>query len=325
MTELVRYEAAKRALAEAHRVDEVKDIRDKAVAMQHYARQAKDTDLIDKATEIRLRAERRAGELLRDVGERRGGDQTTSERSLPTNKEMGITDNQSSRWQRLADLDDDDFEGRVATAKREAARSLEATAAERAAEKRERRDGRESELSAKLSALPSKKYGVILADPEWRWEPWSRETGMDRSADNHYPTSELEAIKTRDVPSIAADDCVLFLWATPPMLPQALEVMQAWGFAYKSQAIWDKCKIGTGYWFRTRHEILLVGTRGAIPAPAMGTQYDSIVTEPASEHSRKPELSYRMIEHYFPTLPKIELNARCRRPGWDAWGNEVAA
>ena len=81
-------------------------------------------------------------------------------------------------------------------------------------------------------------------------------------------------IAARDVPSIAADDCVLFLWATSPMLPQALEVMKAWGFAYVSGAVWVKDRIGTGYWFRNRHELLLVGTRGNVPAPAMGTQWD---------------------------------------------------
>jgi len=121
---------------------------------------------------------------------------------------------------------------------------------------------REAQLGARQCALPQRRYGVILADPEWRFEPYSRETGLDRSADNHYPTSPLDVIKARDVPSIAADDCALFLWATVPMLPQALEVMAAWGFHYVSSAVWVKDHIGTGYWFRIRHEILLAGTRG---------------------------------------------------------------
>ena len=76
-------------------------------------------------------------------------------------------------------------------------------------------------------------FGVIYADPPWRFEPYTRDTGMDRAADNHYPTMTLDEIKALDVPSIAAEDCVLFLWATAPMLPQALEVMTAWGFTYK--------------------------------------------------------------------------------------------
>jgi hypothetical protein len=99
-------------------------------------------------------------------------------------------------------------------------------------DKKQQRAKREIELALKIRALPDKRYGVIFADPEWRFKPWSRETGMDRAADNHYPTSDLEVIKARDVTSIAADDCVLFLCATVPMLPQALEVMEAWGFKY---------------------------------------------------------------------------------------------
>jgi len=321
MTELVLYEAARAALAEAHRVDEVKAIRDKAEAMQRYARMAKDTELIDHATEIRLRAERRAGEMLKAMGERRG--KTSQERSFPSNKEIGITDKQSHHWQRLADLDEEVFEDRVQTAKRQAVASVEMTAAEKMAAKRERREEREVELAAQLTALPGKKYGVILADPEWRFEPYSRETGMDRAADNHYPTSELEEIKARDVPSIAADDCVLFLWATAPMLPQALNVMQSWDFDYKSHFIWAKDRIGTGYWSRNKHEILLIGTRGNVPAPAMGTQFASLIEAPVGRHSEKPEIFYEIIEAYFPSLPKIELNARHARSGWAAWGFEA--
>jgi N6-adenosine-specific RNA methylase IME4 len=176
--------------------------------------------------------------------------------------------------------------------------------------KAERRAEREAELAAKQTALPSQRYGVIVADPEWRFEPYSRETGMDRAADNHYPTSITEMIAERDVPSIAADDCVLFLWATVPMLRDALRVMETWGFEYKSHAIWDKIHIGTGYWFRNRHELLLVGTKGNIPAPAMGDQFASVMTIARKEHSAKPEQFLELIEQYFPNLPKIELNRR---------------
>jgi N6-adenosine-specific RNA methylase IME4 len=190
--------------------------------------------------------------------------------------------------------------------------------------KQKRRAERERELAERQRALPTKKYGVIVADPEWRFEPYSRVTGMDRAADNHYPTSELDAIKARDVPSIAANDCVLFLWATVPMLPQALDVMTNWGFTYKTSFVWNKNRIGTGYWNRNKHEYLLVGTRGKIPAPAPGTQWDSVIEAPTGKHSEKPEASLEMVEAYFPSLPKIELNRRgSPREGWDAWGNEV--
>lgn len=189
---------------------------------------------------------------------------------------------------------------------------------------KKRRELRERELGAKQFALPNKQYGVIVADPEWRWEPWSRETGMDRAADNHYPTSCTEIIAARDVPSISAKDCVLFLWATNPMLPHALLVMAAWDFNYVSNYCWGKDKIGPGYWSREKHELLLIGTRGNIPCPSPGTQLDSLLMAPRGSHSAKPEIFLEMIEGYFPHLPKIELNRRGpARPGWDAWGNEA--
>jgi hypothetical protein len=99
--------------------------------------------------------------------------------------------------------------------------------------------------------------------------------------------------------------------------------MAAWGFAYKSHEIWNKDRIGTGYWFRNKHELILVGTRGNIPAPAMGEQWPSVTDAPVGRHSAKPEIFLEMIEAYFPNLPKIELNRRGpARKGWDAWGNE---
>lgn len=190
--------------------------------------------------------------------------------------------------------------------------------------KERRRTQREADLAEQIQDLPERKYGVVVADCEWRFEPYSRVTGMDRAADNHYPTSDLEAIKQRPVWRLAADDCVLFLWATAPMLPQALEVMQAWGFAYKSHLIWLKDRIGTGYWLRNKHELLLIGTRGSIPAPAPGTQHPSVIAAPVGAHSAKPEVFLELIEGHFPTLPKIELNRRGPpRPGWDAWGAEA--
>ena len=148
---------------------------------------------------------------------------------------------------------------------------------------------------------------------------------MDRAADNHYPTSVLEVIKARPVEKIAAKDCVLFMWATIPMLPHAMLVMAARGFDYKSHHVWVKDKDGTGYWNREKHEILLIGTRGDIPCPAPGEQWSSVIEAPRGKHSEKPKSIFEMIEEYYPNLPKIELNRRGPpRPGWDAWGYEVS-
>lgn len=181
----------------------------------------------------------------------------------------------------------------------------------------------EKRLADKQKALPTRFYGVILADPPWRFEPYSRDTGMDRAADNHYPTQDTAEIKGLPISSIAAPDCALFLWATGAMICDALQVLRFWGFEYKSQFVWVKPSVGTGYWNRNRHEVLLVGTRGNIPAPAPGTQWDSVIEAPAGRHSEKPEQFHQLIESYYPNLPRIELNARAVRPGWDLWGKEA--
>ncbi len=192
--------------------------------------------------------------------------------------------------------------------------------------KQKRRATKEADLGARQISAPAatgKLYGVIYADPPWRFEPYSRESGMDRAADNHYPTMTVEDIGALAVP--AADDAVLFMWATVPMLPDAIWVMQTWGFTYRSHCIWLKDKPGTGYWFRNTHELLLVGTRGAIPAPAPGTQYLSVIEAKLGKHSAKPAAFAEMIEELFPSLPALEMFAREPRLGWDVWGNEVAA
>jgi N6-adenosine-specific RNA methylase IME4 len=194
------------------------------------------------------------------------------------------------------------------------------TLASRTIEKKDRRARREAELGERQRALPDKRYGVILADPPWRFEPCSHVTGMDRAADNHYPTSALEEIKALAVPSIAARDCTLFLWAMAPMPPHALDVMATWGFAYKSNIIWVKDRMGTGYWVRNKHELLLIGHA---PAPAMGTQAASLIEAPVRRQSEKPAVFYEIIERprFMSGAPSRDWMGRvgagsARRPAW---------
>jgi N6-adenosine-specific RNA methylase IME4 len=328
---LIKYDAARKALAAAVSVDEVKNIRAQAEAMKAYAQMAKDEKMMAHAAMLRLRAERRLGELMDEqakaVGKDKGGrPKKTGVRKTPVSPasltEAGIDKNLAKRARVAAKKSEKQFDAEVEAIGEEiitgAARRV------RQGSKKQRRAERERQLAAKQTALPDKKYGAIYVDSETPFEVWSEETGSDRAAANHYPVSTWEMIKKRPVWTIAAKDAVLFMWATVPTLPQALEVMTAWGFQYKSHVIWSKNKIGTGYWFRNKHELLLVGTRGDIPAPAPGTQWPSVVEAPVGRHSAKPEVFAEMIESYFPNLPKIELNRRGpARTGWDAWGNEA--
>lgn len=219
--------------------------------------------------------------------------------------------------------------------------------------KKEVRDVREQQLARKVMALPDKRYSIILEDPEWKFVPYSEQSGMDRAPDNHYPTSDTAAIAARDVGSIAADDAMLCMWVTD--LARGIDVMRLRGFTFKSYYVWCKDIVeveltdaqrktglggrvlmqvgppGLGYWNRDRDELLLIGTRGNFPAPAPGTQEESVwfAARPEadagqdSNHSKKPNNAHEWIERLWPNLPKIELNARRARPGWDVWGYEA--
>jgi len=131
------------------------------------------------------------------------------------------------------------------------------------------------------------------------------------------------------VPEICAlnipieDNAVLYLWATAPKLLEALQVMEAWGFKYKTQAIWDKCHIGMGYWFRGQHEILMVGTKGKFSPPTQEHRISSIFKTPRTKHSKKPDEFRDMIKLWFPNKSRLELFSRDKFDGWDSWGNEI--
>lgn len=166
--------------------------------------------------------------------------------------------------------------------------------------------------------LPDGVFDLILADPPWKYD--FSETDQ-RKIENHYPTMASDAIADIELP--AADNCVLFMWATAPKLKEAFEVLEGWGFTYKTHAVWDKQKIGMGYWFRGQHEVLMVATRGNVSPPPEGVRVSSVFSCARGQHSVKPIQVYEAIEAMFPAATKCEMFARIARPGWTAWGNQV--
>ena len=169
-------------------------------------------------------------------------------------------------------------------------------------------------------------FRVVYADPAWRFAAFS-EKGLSKSPQAHYDCMPLDAIKAMPVADVCAKDAALFMWATWPMLPQALEVMADWGFTYKTGASWGKLSstgaklaFGTGYIFRSASEPLLVGTRGKPKWPNHSER--GHWNAPIREHSRKPDAVIEAIERMC-AGPRLELNARQRRPGWEAWGNQI--
>jgi N6-adenosine-specific RNA methylase IME4 len=185
------------------------------------------------------------------------------------------------------------------------------------AARRVRRALRDQAL-VKAPPLPEGPFELIYADPPWK-------LGNPDGAyapENHYPTMPPAEIEALALP--AAEQAVLFLWAVNCLLPQALAVIEAWGFTYKANIAWDKGSIGPGTWLRQQHELLLVGTKGGFPPPEPQRRPASVIGAKRRRHSQKPEAAYELIERAYPEVSKLELFARgTPRAGWAAWGNEV--
>lgn len=172
-----------------------------------------------------------------------------------------------------------------------------------------------------MNSLPPGPYDVILADPPWRYDFVKvRRWGVEV----HYPTLSVMEIAALPVETIAAPDSVLFLWTTSPKLADAFLVIQDWGFTYKTSLIWDKGGLGMGYWVRVNHELLLIATRGKPKCPEVPGRPASVLRAPRRRHSQKPEAVHAIIETMLPAARRLELFARERRSGWDAWGLEVS-
>lgn len=173
-----------------------------------------------------------------------------------------------------------------------------------------------------------KKYSVIYADPPWHYRTYSKK-GRGRSADSHYPTMDLEDIKSLPVSEIAAKDCALFMWLTFPCMLEAFEVLKAWGFEYKTVAfVWvkqnrksDSLFWGMGYWTRANAELCVLATRGH--PKRMNTGVHQVIMTHIEEHSKKPNEARERIVRLMGDVPRIELFARQTPEGWDVWGNEV--
>ena len=175
-----------------------------------------------------------------------------------------------------------------------------------------------------------KKYGVILADPPWSYYSWDANTGPNgRTAAKHYDVMSIEEIAALPIINLAADNCALFLWSVWPDLFRAKEVIEAWGFTYRTIAwVWAKMNksslgfhIGLGYYTRANTEPCLLAVKGKMPPAVKDVM--ALIVSPIRQHSRKPDEQYPKIKRLYPNEKYLELFARRPHPGWDVWGNEV--
>ncbi len=168
------------------------------------------------------------------------------------------------------------------------------------------------------STAPCYMFDVVYADPPWKY---SFSKSNSRKIENQYPTITTTEICELQVPT--AKNAVLYLWATAPKLLEALKVMEAWGFKYKTQAVWDKGKIGMGYWFRGQHELLLVGVKGKFSPPEQSKRTSSVYKYPRGKHSKKPVEIRGLIKDWFPDASRLEMFCREPSDGWSVFGNEA--
>lgn len=170
-----------------------------------------------------------------------------------------------------------------------------------------------------------KKYQTIYADPPWAY----RSGKVQGAAQNHYPTMPDEELYRLPVSDLADKNCALFLWCTFPKLPEALKLIDAWGFTYKTVAfVWVKQNksgkgffFGLGWWIRSNAEICLLAVKGKPKRQNAGIH--QLIFSPVEQHSKKPDIVRDKIVALAGDIPRIELFARQAAPGWDVWGNEV--
>jgi N6-adenosine-specific RNA methylase IME4 len=287
------------------------------------------------ACEIRLADEIDAAQARGELATAQAGRPLESVRAADTSPpatltELGVARQRLAEWRDVRDAGPAAVDrsivaaiaqGRVPT-KAEILRDARSIKAERDERRRAQRFDRLVTISRGNTALPSAtRYPVIYADP-----PRQYEHGSDQLAiENHYPTMPLGEICALDVAALATPDAALYLWATMPKLAEAMQVIEAWGFSYRTGVVWVKDRIGAGYYFRQRHELLLFAVRGQMPTPSTANRPDSVLDVPRTAHSEKPVEAYGLIERMYPSLPKIELFARTSRAGWASWGNQAEA
>jgi N6-adenosine-specific RNA methylase IME4 len=189
------------------------------------------------------------------------------------------------------------------------------------------RQMKKDEVVKKIAALPDGKYRVIYADPPWDYNNEFDVAGYTTvAATDHYPVMPLSKICALDVKSLAVPGSVLLLWATFPLLPQALEVVKAWGFTYKTAFVWHKSRGAFGHYHKADAELLLLATRGSWCVPDIDDKVSQVQSFARANHSRKPDEWRELIDRLWPHGSRIELFARGHTSiRWHVWGAESEA
>jgi len=302
---------ARSAVERATTPVEAKRIVDVATAAQECARLAgQSLEMQNEWAEVRLRAQRKGGELVAEMPKNPGGRGKTSDTL------SGVcSHHESSRWQRIASIPEPEFDAYIAEA-HNASKELTSAGALKLAKRLAAADHVERPRlhSVDADCGPDCLHSAIVVDPPWRYD----NVATRGAAEDHYPTMSLDELATLSVP--AAADSHLYLWVTNGFMRQGFDLLDAWGFTYKTVLTWCKPSIGMGNYFRNNTEHVLFAVRGRQPTLRndVGTWFEAGKTK----HSAKPDSFYDLVESCSPG-PYLEMFARRRRFDWHVWGNEA--
>ena len=332
MTEaLVLRDQAKYQLAQIKDLETGIEYLNKVKAIEVWAKaEKKDAELQNVIAEQKLRTQRILGKLLKDDPDVKQGGSTSRSSSL---KEYGLNWDESSTFQKIAGIPQDVFDQEVKTAQAQTTKRIELTTSRllRVAKQIEAEEKRNQYAERVATEARSKnfvditntdkKFRVIYADPAWSYNDKQDTTQLGGAA-KHYDTMSTNAICELPIPS--ADDAVLFLWVTSPLLEDGLRVIKEWGFKYKTSFVWNKIKHNMGHYNSVRHEFLLVATKGSC-TPDNNKLYNSVQSiERNDNHSEKPIQFLDIIDDLYWEGDKIELFCRAiKKDGWYGWGNEL--
>ena len=312
---------AKQQLAEIKTIETGVEYLNKVKAIETWAKaEKKDAELQNIIAEQKLRTQRILGGLLKEEVKVGNPSKFNGQPPRPL-KAFGLTKQQSSDFQKVAQLPQEIFEKEIATAKEQSSKRIELTTSRmlKVAKILER----ENDINNQKQNIKNidtthllKEYDVVVIDP-----PWHYDTKYDPNYGRvalPYPSMSLEEIKNIKIP--ASNNSVLWLWTTHAYLFESKNILENWGFEYKATLVWDKEKIGMGHWLRMQCEFCLLGIKGK---PVYNnTKYRDIIKEKGREHSRKPEIFYKMVED---TCVGTKLNyfSRENRKGWFSFGNDI--
>lgn len=312
---------AKIMIYEAKNIDELKKIKDTADALRAYAvQQGYAIEIQNDINEISMRAKRRIGEISLDIPTTAGNQYAKSDVRTKQSllEDAGITKQRANEYEKIANIPEDKFECILQKAKIESLKITNNMLVNIAKEaERNKNLAAQKEEIKKGLKNPTGKYHLVVFDP-----PWNYGTGYStegRRVANPYPEMSVEEIQAIDLP--IEDDCILWFWTTHKFIWNAKEIMANWGFDYKAILVWNKEKMGMGDWFRMQCEFCLLGIKGK-PIWDVKNLRD-IISEPRREHSRKPEVFYKMIDDNF-VGKKLDYFGREKRPGWEIFGNDIS-